>query len=75
MGPRTSLLLTPHFLRRPQAHQQIIQQLIARLLIAQSRDEAEDVTLVSRVLGLFHVESMDVMVGVVCQAEADKAFR
>jgi hypothetical protein len=45
------------------------QQLITRLLIAQSGDEAEHVKLVSRVLAFFgdHGQSMGVMMGVVCR--------
>jgi hypothetical protein len=57
------------FLCRPQKHQHIVQQhLIARLLIAQSRDEAEHVKLISGVFGLFgvHGVSMAAMVSVVC---------
>jgi hypothetical protein len=43
----------------------IWQQLIARLLLAQSSDEAEHVKLVSCALALFHVESMGVVVRVI----------
>ena len=61
--------LSARFLSHSQVQQHIVQQqLVAWNLLAQSSDEVEHVKLVSRVLALFHVESMGAMVGAVCQA-------